>query len=125
MVSLAKVLPQAEHEASLDRAIWHRQQTDEEIVKTLVADHHRWTGSLRAREILDHWAECRGRFVKVFPNEYKRALQEISLKALTALGEVRGEDANAEREAETAIAKARGRRSPAVPSTPAAPASKA
>ena len=125
MVSLEKVLAHAEHESTVDRAVWHREKTDEEILKGLVTDHHRWTGSLRAREILDRWAECRGRFVKVFPNEYKRALQEISLKALTALGEIRGEDANAEREAETAIAKARGRRSPAVPSTPAAPASKA
>jgi glutamate synthase domain-containing protein 3 len=121
MVSLGKILPHAEHESAVDRALWHRQQTDEEIVKALVADHHRWTGSLRAREILDRWNDCRGRFVKVFPNEYKRALQEISLKALTALGEIKGEDANAEREAESAIAKARGRRSPAVPSAPAAP----
>jgi glutamate synthase (NADPH/NADH) large chain len=30
---------------------------------------------LRAREILDHWAEARAKFVKVFPHEYKRALR--------------------------------------------------
>ncbi len=40
-------------------------------------DHHRWTGSKRARELLDNWATARTRFVKVFPNEYKRALAEI------------------------------------------------
>ena len=45
---------------------------------SLSTDHHKWTGSLRAREILDHWNESRAKFVKVFPNEYKRALAEIS-----------------------------------------------
>ena len=48
--------------------------TDEALLKALVADHHKWTGSLRAREILDHWAEARGKFVKVFPHEFKRVL---------------------------------------------------
>ena len=43
----------------------------------MIEAHHKWTGSLRAREILDHWADSRARFVKVFPNEYKRALGEI------------------------------------------------
>ncbi|MGZ5184691.1 MAG: glutamate synthase-related protein [Caldimonas sp.] len=103
MVSLAPVVAAADQEKSVERAIWHREQTDEVLLKTLVADHHKWTGSLRAREILDHWAEARGRFVKVFPNEYKRALAEISLKAMTALGEIRAGTA-----AEDAIAKAKG-----------------
>ena len=34
-------------------------------------------GSLRARELLDHWAEARAKFVKVYPHEYKRALGEM------------------------------------------------
>ena len=103
MVSLAPVAAAAEQEKSIERAIWHCEQTDEALLKTLVADHHKWTGSLRAREILDHWTEARGKFVKVFPNEYKRALAEISLKAMTALGEIRAGSA-----AEDAIAKAKG-----------------
>ena len=40
-------------------------------------DHNRWTGSRRARELLDNWAVARTKFVKVFPNEYKRALAEM------------------------------------------------
>jgi len=72
------------------------------LLKSLITDHHQWTGSLRAREILDHWSEALPKFVKVFPNEYKRALAEISLKAMTALGEIR-----ASTEAEDAIARAR------------------
>ena len=38
--------------------IWHRARPTKPLLKKLIEDHHRWTGSLRAREILDHWAEC-------------------------------------------------------------------
>jgi len=55
----------------------HMQQADETLLKKLIEDHHRWTGSLRARELLDNWADARSRFVKVFPTEYKRALAEM------------------------------------------------
>jgi glutamate synthase domain-containing protein 3 len=92
MVALDKVLPTAEQEKSVDLAIWHRSQTDETLLKKLIEDHHRWTGSLRARDILDNWSEARARFVKVFPNEYKRALGEM----------------NATTEADETIARAKG-----------------
>jgi glutamate synthase (NADPH/NADH) large chain len=55
MVSLEKVLPASEQEASVDKAIWHRGQTDEAQLKKLLEDHNRWTGSKRARELLDNW----------------------------------------------------------------------
>ncbi|MBB3283033.1 glutamate synthase-related protein [Mitsuaria sp. BK037] len=82
MVSLDKLLPAHEQEATMDRAIWHKlgdgeARTDEAILKKLIEDHHRWTGSQRARDILDHWAESRAKFVKVFPTEYRRALGEL------------------------------------------------
>jgi len=80
MVSLEKVLPAAEQEASVPVAVWHRGQTDEAQLKKLLEDHHRWTGSRRARDLLDDWATARAKFVKVFPNEYKRALGEINAK---------------------------------------------
>ncbi|MFZ9640227.1 MAG: glutamate synthase-related protein, partial [Hylemonella sp.] len=84
MVSLEKVLSVAEQEASLDRGIWHRGQADEVQLKKLLEDHNRWTGSKRARDLLDNWVEARSKFVKVFPNEYKRALGEISAKKAKA-----------------------------------------
>ena len=84
MVSLEKVLSQAEQEASIDRSIWHRDQSDESQLKKLLEEHNRWTGSKRARELLDNWEEARGRFVKVFPNEYKRALAEINARKAAA-----------------------------------------
>ncbi|HSW08576.1 glutamate synthase-related protein [Aquabacterium sp.] len=78
MVSLDKVLSRDEQETAVDRALWHKDEADETLLKALVESHHRWTGSLRAREIVDDWAHARARFVKVFPNEYKRALGEIN-----------------------------------------------
>jgi glutamate synthase (NADPH/NADH) large chain len=80
MVSMEKVLTAAEQEAQIDRKIWHRDQTDEAQLKKLLEDQFKWTGSQRARELLDNWATARSKFVKVFPNEYKRALGEINAK---------------------------------------------
>ncbi|MFN4960672.1 MAG: glutamate synthase-related protein [Burkholderiales bacterium] len=56
---------------------------DDALVKKLIEDHHRWTGSRRARDILDHWGSARAKFVKVFPNEYRRALAELEQKKLS------------------------------------------
>ena len=77
-------------------ALFHRGSdgkavADEALLRKLIEDHHRWTGSLRARDILDHWDSARAKFVKVFPHEYKRALGEI----------------NAAKQADATIAKAK------------------
>ncbi|MEP7283076.1 MAG: glutamate synthase-related protein, partial [Rubrivivax sp.] len=82
MVGLDKVAARAEQPG--DASTWHRGLADEVILRKLVEDHHRWTGSLRAREILDQWASARARFVKVFPHEYRRALAERAAKAQAA-----------------------------------------
>ena len=84
MVSMEKVLSTAEQEATMDKAIWHRGLSDEAQLKKLLEEHNRWTGSKRARELLDTWVESRGKFVKVFPNEYKRALGEINARKTAA-----------------------------------------
>jgi len=81
MVSLDKILSVDEQTKSVERAIWHKGEADETLLRQMIEAHHKWTGSLRAREILDHWADSRARFVKVFPNEYKRALGEIHAKS--------------------------------------------
>jgi glutamate synthase (NADPH/NADH) large chain/glutamate synthase (ferredoxin) len=77
MVALDKVLLASEQEASVDQGLWHRGQSDEAQLKKLLEEHNRWTGSKRARELLDNWDVSRAKFVKVFPLEYKRALGEI------------------------------------------------
>jgi glutamate synthase (NADPH/NADH) large chain len=50
---------------------------DAERLRQLIANHLRFTGSTRAREILDDWANYKGKFRKVMPVEYRRALQEL------------------------------------------------
>ena len=65
-------------------ALWHQGQSDEAQLKKLLEDHNRWTGSKRARELLDNWEQSRQKFVKVFPLEYKRALGEIHAKKTTS-----------------------------------------
>ncbi|HEV2604247.1 MAG TPA: glutamate synthase large subunit [Microvirga sp.] len=50
---------------------------DEERLMQLIANHLKYTGSTRAKAILDDWATYRTRFVKVMPVEYRRALQEM------------------------------------------------
>ena len=67
MVALEKVLLQAEQRQSLPPALWHQGQSDEAQLKKLLEDHNRWTGSKRARELLDNWEQSRLKFVKVFP----------------------------------------------------------
>jgi glutamate synthase (NADPH) large chain len=85
MVSMEKVLTAKEQETSVDKAVWHKGQADEVQLKALLEDHHRWTGSKRARELLDNWAQAMPKFVKVFPNEYKRALGEMAAAKAKAL----------------------------------------
>jgi len=43
----------------------------------LITNHAHFTGSVRAREILDNWADYRPKFRKVMPVEYRRALAEL------------------------------------------------
>jgi glutamate synthase (NADPH/NADH) large chain len=50
---------------------------DEERLIKLIQNHVHYTGSARARHILDHWEEFRPKFVKVMPVEYRRALREM------------------------------------------------
>ncbi|UUP16885.1 glutamate synthase large subunit [Nitratireductor thuwali] len=50
---------------------------DEERLAKLIANHLHYTGSERARIILDNWADYRPKFRKVMPVEYRRALEEM------------------------------------------------
>ncbi|MBL1256168.1 glutamate synthase large subunit [Methylocystis sp. Sn-Cys] len=64
---------------------------DAERLRQLIERHLRYTGSTRARQILDDWENYRGKFRKVMPIEYRRALTEMAKKAqpgrLKAAGE--------------------------------------
>src|SRR5690606_6633036 len=52
-------------------------RNDEERLVHLISNHYRFTGSERARTILDNWPEYRAKFRKVMPVEYRRALEEM------------------------------------------------
>jgi glutamate synthase domain-containing protein 3 len=78
MVDLEPLLPEAEQRGKLPAAFWHKGQADEAIVRSLIERHQKFTGSRQAAEILGKWGEFSSRFVKVFPNEYRRALGELA-----------------------------------------------
>jgi glutamate synthase (NADPH/NADH) large chain len=73
MVSLEKV----ETEQAQPKVPQHLNQPDEVILKTLIEKHLKYTESPRAKFILDNWDKTRTQFIKVMPNEYKRALNEL------------------------------------------------
>ncbi|HYL87331.1 MAG TPA: glutamate synthase-related protein [Burkholderiales bacterium] len=78
MVELEPLTAESEQHAKLAREFWHHGEADEAIVRRLLENHARYTGSKRASEILQNWTQYRGRFVKVFPREYRRALGELA-----------------------------------------------
>ena len=57
---------------------------DAERLRVLVERHHLYTGSKRAREILDNWGESLAKFVKVMPRDYARALRQMEAERLEA-----------------------------------------
>lgn len=83
MVELERVASHAEQLERGDRQYWHsaghgsERDTDESILRRLIENHYRHTGSFRARDMLDHWERSRREFVKVMPTEYRRALSEL------------------------------------------------
>ena len=53
---------------------------DSERLRHLIANHLKYTGSTRAREILDDWENSKNKFLKVMPVEYRRALYEMNAR---------------------------------------------
>lgn len=51
---------------------------EERELKTMIEKHLHYTGSPKARSILDNWEMSLGYFVKVFPMEYKKVLGMLS-----------------------------------------------
>jgi glutamate synthase (NADPH/NADH) large chain len=50
---------------------------DEERLMQIIANHLKYTGSTRAKTILDDWQNYRTKFVKIMPVEYRRAIREM------------------------------------------------
>ncbi len=47
-----------------------------EEIKTLIENHHRYTGSKKANYILEHFDELKSQFIKIIPHDYKRILEQ-------------------------------------------------
>jgi glutamate synthase (NADPH) large chain len=83
MVALEPLLSAEEQESKDGKAVNHtvvrdgQSESDDVILKRAVSDHFRYTGSFRARALLDDWSAARKQFVKVMPTEYRRALKEM------------------------------------------------
>lgn len=74
MVTLEKIpLSSAQSDETV-----HHNMRDEDLLKHLVSEHQRRTNSPLAKEILADWPAARGKFIKVFPHEYRRALTELA-----------------------------------------------
>ncbi len=79
MVSLERV----DHIGDVpEDAVHHLGQPDEITLRALIEKHAAYTGSARAQAVLADWDNHRGKFVKVMPNEYKRALIALAEQQL-------------------------------------------
>ncbi|MGE4286455.1 MAG: glutamate synthase large subunit [Phycisphaerae bacterium] len=56
------------------------QEEDKKRLHHLITKHYEETGSARAKLILESWADMVGRFVKVMPVDYRKALERIKEK---------------------------------------------
>jgi glutamate synthase (ferredoxin) len=54
---------------------------DLEYIQSMVRRHVEYTGSGRGQHVLDQWERLSGRFIKVMPIDYKRALAEMARAA--------------------------------------------
>jgi glutamate synthase domain-containing protein 2/glutamate synthase domain-containing protein 1/glutamate synthase domain-containing protein 3 len=84
MVALEPLLSEAEQaKAEKELAatghgrLSHLGRSDEALAREMIERHLRFTGSTLALSIVDGWDAARRKFIKVFPNEYKRALTEM------------------------------------------------
>ncbi|MCK6490328.1 MAG: glutamate synthase large subunit [Planctomycetes bacterium] len=60
------------------------ETTDADLLRQLVANHVELTGSAKAKRLLADWPATLKKFVKVFPREYRRVLQERAERARKA-----------------------------------------
>ncbi|MBN8900146.1 MAG: glutamate synthase large subunit, partial [Rhodospirillales bacterium] len=58
---------------------------DAERLRILLERHLLFTGSARARELLEDWETALSRFVKVMPRDYRRALIDLRTEAASSV----------------------------------------
>jgi glutamate synthase domain-containing protein 2/glutamate synthase domain-containing protein 1/glutamate synthase domain-containing protein 3 len=58
--------------------VW--QEEDKEFLYKQIEKHYELTGSDQAKRLLDHWRSMVGRFVKVMPVDYRKAIERLKAK---------------------------------------------
>ncbi|MHC4266399.1 MAG: GltB/FmdC/FwdC-like GXGXG domain-containing protein, partial [Planctomycetota bacterium] len=53
------------------------KQEDQDVLRDLIERHYQFTGSAQAERILDNWVDTIGKFVKVVPIDYRKALEKM------------------------------------------------
>ena len=56
------------------------EKEDIELLRSLIEEHRKVTGSTVAQRVLDEWETTLGKFVKVYPRDYRRVLEERKRK---------------------------------------------
>jgi glutamate synthase (NADPH) large chain len=69
------------HDFGMGDMLYH----SEARLRILLERHHLYTGSKRARALLDDWENALGKFVKVMPLDYKRALKQLEAERLDTI----------------------------------------
>jgi glutamate synthase (NADPH) large chain len=59
-------------------------EEDSEIIRRMVRDHFRYTGSQKALDLLHDWSASVQQFVKVYPRDYKAVLEKKKQLAVVA-----------------------------------------
>jgi glutamate synthase (NADPH/NADH) large chain len=77
--------PQQRALGSHDAGMGDMLRFDTERLRILVERHLLYTGSARAREILDNWDTAVTQFVKVMPKDYRRALLDMETERQAAV----------------------------------------
>ncbi|MCP5386156.1 MAG: glutamate synthase large subunit [Novosphingobium sp.] len=76
--------PQQRAISASDAGMGDMLRHDAERVRVLLERHHLHTGSKRARALLDDFDAALGKFVKVMPRDYAKALQQLEAERLEA-----------------------------------------
>jgi glutamate synthase domain-containing protein 3 len=56
-------------------SVWHAD--DQALLRDLIERHWRWTASRQGKRLLDAWTDVVGKFVKIMPIDYRKALARL------------------------------------------------